>query len=261
MRRRRAAHQESEALIAEAVQIYKKKDSLKKAVDFLIGKNFMANTPHEIANFLRVYKQSFDELAIGDFLGEGGANDVRAHSNRCCGGCVAFSHASFIDGCVSPSHMRLCVCLCVAQEEEFWAQIRFRYTRAVSFVEMDVEQALRLYLTGCGFKLPGEGQKVDRIVDAFSKAFWQDNSGTDFCPFRKPDEVHVTAYAIIMLNTDLHKVNVGAKKKNRITKEAFQKMLRDYDLDKQYVSNLYDSVEAHPIEMEAGAAYCPMTVL
>ena len=29
------------------------------------------------------------------------------------------------------------------------SQIRFRYTRAVSFVEMEMEPALRLYLTGC----------------------------------------------------------------------------------------------------------------
>ena len=33
-------------------------------------------------------------------------------------------------------------------EVEYWSQIRFRYTRAVSFVEMELEPALRLYLTG-----------------------------------------------------------------------------------------------------------------
>jgi len=41
------------------------------------------------------------------------------------------------------------------EEEDYWSQIRFRYTRAVSFVDMDIEPALRLYLTGCGFRLPG----------------------------------------------------------------------------------------------------------
>jgi hypothetical protein len=30
----------------------------------------MPDTPQEIANFLRVYKNSFDPAAIGDFLGE-----------------------------------------------------------------------------------------------------------------------------------------------------------------------------------------------
>lgn len=42
------------------------------------------------------------------------------------------------------------------EEEDYWSQIRFRYTRAVSFVDMDIEPALRLYLTGCGFRLPGK---------------------------------------------------------------------------------------------------------
>jgi Sec7-like guanine-nucleotide exchange factor len=106
---RRAAHQESEELIKEAINIYNQKKSIKKAVDYLISKNFMADTPQEIVNFLRVYKNSFDPISIGEFLGEGG---------------------------VSSTQM------------EYWAQIRFRYTRAVSFVEMDLEPALRLYLTG-----------------------------------------------------------------------------------------------------------------
>ena len=41
-----------------------------------VGKHFMADTPQEIASFLRVYKNSFDPSAIGDFLGEGGFNKI-----------------------------------------------------------------------------------------------------------------------------------------------------------------------------------------
>ncbi len=100
----------------------------------------MEDTPQEIAHFLRVYRQNFDPAAIGDFLGEGGRTDV---------------------------------------EIEYWSQIRFRYTRAISFNDMELEPALRLYLTGSGFRLPGEAQKVDRFVEVFVKTFWQDNSGTE----------------------------------------------------------------------------------
>ncbi|KAJ1422379.1 hypothetical protein B484DRAFT_114680 [Ochromonadaceae sp. CCMP2298] len=131
---RRRAHEEAEQLISEAIKIYAAKQDMKKAVKYLVNKGFMDDTPQEVANFLRVYKNSFDPGAIGDFLGEGGIN---------------------------------------AAEEEYWSQIRFRYTRAVSFVEMDVEPALRLYLTGCGFRLPGEAQKINRYVEAFVQAFWQ----------------------------------------------------------------------------------------
>jgi Sec7-like guanine-nucleotide exchange factor len=103
------AHLESEDIIKTAIEIFHQKKSVEKAVKFLIDKNFMSDTPQEIVNFLRVYKNYFDPISIGDFLGEGGRT---------------------------------------SEEMEYWSQIRFRYTRAVSFVEMELEPALRLYLTG-----------------------------------------------------------------------------------------------------------------
>ena len=214
---RRAVHQESEELLREAIKIYGEKNSLIKAVRYLVSKNFMADTPQEIASFLRVYKNSLDPSAIGEFLGEGGRNNVEA---------------------------------------EYWSQIRFRYTRAVSFVEMDLEPALRLYLTGCGFRLPGESQKVDRFVEVFVKAFWQDNSGTSHCPFSHPDTVHLVTYAIIQLNTDHHRAKLHARSK--MTKEQFIRNLRgadkDHDIDRDYLSRIFENVQAEAIELavEAG---------
>eukprot|EP01038_Epipyxis_sp_PR26KG_P012843 gene12843-17217_t len=217
---RREAHTQAEELINQAIKIYTEKNSLQKAVKYLLSMNFMADTPQEIANFLRVYKNSFDPGAIGDFLGEGGTCPT---------------------------------------EEDYWSQIRFRYTRAVSFVEMDLEPALRLYLTGCGFRMPGEAQKINRFVEVFVKAFWQDNSGTKNAPFRHPDTVHLLSYAIIMLNTDLHKANNdNKKKKNKMTKEAFINNLRgvdqDANIDHDYLSRIYDNVANQPIEMEVRSA-------
>jgi hypothetical protein len=215
---RRAAHQESEELIQQAIKIYTEKSSLKKAVEFLISKGFMADTPQEIANFLRVYKNSFDPSAIGEFLGEGGTNPAA---------------------------------------EDYWSQIRFRYTRAVSFVEMDIEPALRLYLTGCGFRLPGEAQKINRFVEVFVKVFWQDNSGTQYCPFKHTDTVHLLSYAIIMLNTDLHRANAGndhKKGKNKkMTKDEFISNLRGCDqgsdVNREVLSSIYDNIANQPIEL------------
>jgi len=212
---RRAVHQQAEDILQKAIKIYREKTSLKKAVQFLVKNDFMPDTPQEIANFLRVYKNSFDPSAIGDFLGEGGCN---------------------------------------VREEEYWSQIRFRYTRAVSFVELELEPALRLYLTGCGFRLPGEAQKIDRFVEVFQKAFWQDNSGTQYCPFRHPDTVHMVSYATIMLNTDLHRANTDNKKKRKkMTKEEFCRNLRGVDqgqdIDNDYLCRIYDNIAAQPIEL------------
>lgn len=216
VRLRRAAHQESERLIDQAVAIYKEKDSLKKAVNFLLSKSFMPDTPQEIANFLRVYKNNFDAAGIGEFLGEGGVNP---------------------------------------QEEYYWGQLRYRFVRAASFVEMDVEPALRLFLTECGFRLPGEGQKIYRFVEVFVQVFWQDNKGTPNCPFELQDTVFSVAYAIIMLNTDLHRANLDKKRKSdKMTKEQFINNLRGVDngkdIDRDYLARIYDAVELEAINME-----------
>lgn len=211
---RRAVHQEAEDSLKQAIRIFADTGSLKKSIKFLVKQDFMADSPQEIASFLRVYKNSFDPTAIGEYLGEGG---------------------------ITP------------HEEIYWAQIRFRYTRAISFVELEVEPALRLYLTGCGFRLPGEAQKIDRFVEVFVKAFWQDNQGTDCCPFRHPDTVHLLAYAAILLNTDLHRANTDKTKNKKMTKEQFLSNLKDTDqghnIDKEYLSRIYENIKAQPIEL------------
>jgi len=217
VRFKRALYAEKEEILKEAIALYHAKDkNLIKAVRYLVNKHFMEDTPQDIAQFLRLHRSHFDPRAIGDFLGEGGD---------------------------SP------------QEIEYWAQIRFRYSRAISFVDMDVESALRLYLTGSGFRLPGEAQKVDRFVEVFVKVFWQDNSGTERCPFRHPDTVHLLTYAIIMLNTDHHRANVEKKHANRkMTQEQFIKNLRGadmgHDIDANFLRNVFDAVHLNAIELE-----------
>jgi Sec7-like guanine-nucleotide exchange factor len=224
---RRAVHQEAEDFLKQAIKVFSDTGSLKKSIKFLVAKNFMSDNPQEIASFLRVYKNSFDPSAIGEYLGEGG---------------------------VTP------------YEEVYWSQIRFRYTRAISFVELEVEPALRLYLTGCGFRLPGEAQKINRFVEVFVKAFWQDNQGTVYCPFRHPDTVHLLSYAAILLNTDLHRANTDNKKQSKkMTKEQFQNNLKGTDqghnIDIEYLSRIYENIKALPIELavesnEAGGKVC-----
>lgn len=72
------------------------------SVIYLTG--FVSNTPQEIAKFVRIYKNNFDPVEIGDYLGEGGSTEM---------------------------------------EVLFYNQVRYWYTRAVSFVEMEFEPALR----------------------------------------------------------------------------------------------------------------------
>ena len=92
-----------------------------------------------------------------------------------------------------------------------------------------------------GFWLPGEGQKVDRIVEAFSESFWK-HKGAIKEPIASSGAAHTLAFSIIMLNTDLHNVNL----KQRMTKEAFVKNNRGIndgeDFPRDFLLHIYDDI-------------------
>lgn len=54
-------------------------------------------------------------------------------------------------------------------------------------------------------RLPGESQKVDRLVSSFAECYVNDNRDNPSCPFSNSDTPFILSFAIIMLNTDLHR--------------------------------------------------------
>lgn len=63
---------------------------------------------------------------------------------------------------------------------------------------MRLDEALRQLLRE--FKLPGEAQQIDRIMEKFAEAFCKQNPGM----FRTAEDAYRLAFATIMLNTDTH---------------------------------------------------------
>lgn len=63
---------------------------------------------------------------------------------------------------------------------------------------MRLDEALRQLLRE--FKLPGEAQQIDRIMEKFAEAFCKQNPGM----FRAAEDAYRLAFATIMLNTDTH---------------------------------------------------------
>jgi hypothetical protein len=57
-----------------------------------------------------------------------------------------------------------------------------------------------------GFRLPGEAQKIDRLMEKFAERFVKCNPGS----FKSADVAYVLAYSVIMLNTDAHNPQVRA---------------------------------------------------
>lgn len=210
---RKALQMSTQKLLNRAIEMHKKKQPLKKIIKYLVSNDFMPDTPQEIAYFLRIYKTLFDPESIGDFLTETGYTE---------------------------------------EDIEYWEQIRLRYTRASSFVDMHVDSAFRYFLVGCGFKIPGEGQRIGRIIETFSVVYFQDNNGNAFCPFKNKDAVFILCFAIVMLNSDLHKNK--ASKRKKMTKDQFVNNVKGSEdaknLSNEYLEAIYDSVAKVPIEMD-----------
>lgn len=98
------------------------------------------------------------------------------------------------------------------------------------------DSAIRMFLES--FRLPGEAQKIDRIINSFGRHYYKYNSDT----FRSADAAYVLAYSVIMLNTDQHNNQV----KNKMTLESFQRNLRGVndgvDFEKRFLEEIYYSI-------------------
>lgn len=109
--------------------------------------------------------------------------------------------------------------------------------------------ALRLFLGH--FRLPGEAQCIDRIMEAFAHRLFQ-SLGIGK-PFKSADCVFIISFSTIMLNTDLHNSQIPLNKK--MTKEQFIRNNRGIndgeDLPREFLETLYDEIKARQIQVDA----------
>lgn len=120
------------------------------------------------------------------------------------------------------------------------------YIDAKDFSGMEIVAALRFFLEG--FRLPGEAQKIDRLMEKFASRYCECNPNNPL--FTSADTVYVLAFSVIMLTTDLHSPQV----KNKMSKEQYIKLNRGIsdskDLPEEYLSQIYDEISDHEIKMK-----------
>ncbi|ETE63844.1 Brefeldin A-inhibited guanine nucleotide-exchange protein 2, partial [Ophiophagus hannah] len=152
--------------------------------------------------------------------------------------------------------------LCSSQVGEFLGdsnkfnkEVMYAYVDLLDFCGKDFVSALRIFLEG--FRLPGEAQKIDRLMEKFAARYIECNQGQTL--FASADTAYVLAYSIIMLTTDLHSPQV----KNKMTKEQYIKMNRGIndskDLPEEYLSTIYDEIEGKKIAMKDTKEYAITT--
>ena len=71
--------------------------------------------------------------------------------------------------------------------------------------------AARTFLNG--FRLPGEAQKIDRLMEKFAERYVSCNPEA----FKSADVAYVLAYSVIMLNTDAHNPQVKVKMSQQVS--------------------------------------------
>ncbi|CAN1305055.1 Brefeldin A-inhibited guanine nucleotide-exchange protein 1 [Linum perenne] len=110
---------------------------------------------------------------------------------------------------------------------------------------MGFGESIRYFLRG--FRLPGEAQKIDRIMEKFAERYCKCNPNS----FTSADTAYVLAYSVIMLNTDAHNNMV----KDKMSKADFIRNNRGIDdgkdLPEEYLSTIYDQIVKNEIKMNA----------
>jgi len=134
----------------------------------------------------------------------------------------------------------------LGEDKEFNIETLYKYVDKFQFMGTSIDLALREFLAG--FRLPGEAQKIDRMMEKFAARYYEDNTAL----FPSADTPYVLAFAIIMLNTDLHNPNIPADRK--MTKDGFIRQNRGIaggrDLDPEYLYLIFDRIKETPISLK-----------
>ncbi|TYZ62484.1 hypothetical protein PybrP1_001986 [[Pythium] brassicae (nom. inval.)] len=132
------------------------------------------------------------------------------------------------------------------------------YANGFVFQDFSIDVALRAFLGR--FALPGEAQKIDRILQAFAKAYFAANPQDPTCA--SEDAVYTLAFSLVLLNTDAH--NPRLARRFKMGKDDFIRNHRRVGVDgggggrhhlpRAYLAQCYDSFAGSPITLLAQKA-------
>ncbi len=127
--------------------------------------------------------------------------------------------------------------------EEENKKVLSAFTKQINFEGQSFVEGLRTYLRA--FKLPGEAQKIDRLVERFSEAYTAQNPGA----IANQDAAYLLAYQTIMLNTDLHNPSVA----NKMTLDGLNRNLRGQNdggnFEPEFLEGIYNEIKNKPFEL------------
>nr|KAJ3421720.1 GDP/GTP exchange factor for ARF [Polyrhizophydium stewartii] len=121
------------------------------------------------------------------------------------------------------------------------------YVQLCDFRGKRIDEALRILLEK--FRIPGESQQIERIMDAFSHWYFSTIQDDPTREIATESDTAVLAFSVIMLNTDQHNKQV----KRRMTFKDYSKNVRGLnsgkDFSPEYLRSIYDAIKATEIVM------------
>ncbi|ETO23926.1 hypothetical protein RFI_13236 [Reticulomyxa filosa] len=122
-------------------------------------------------------------------------------------------------------------------------KVMHEYINRIQLANMDFVDALRVLCAS--FFLPGEGQKIDRILQRFADRYCEDNPDV----FPNADIAYILAYSCILLHVNVH----SPKVKKKMTKEEFvlqtKGATKDETLSAELLSHIYDNIVAKEMKL------------
>ncbi|CAH8596575.1 unnamed protein product [Schistosoma bovis] len=129
--------------------------------------------------------------------------------------------------------------------KEFNMQVLDAFSKLHDFKDEEFLPALRQFLLS--FQLPGESQKIDRILTSFSERYVEQNPSV----FNSPHEAYVLSYAVILLNTTLHNINAKSQNLGLAEEKTFVRAMMEFDeetnLSEDLVRKIYRAIKTEPL--------------
>lgn len=120
-----------------------------------------------------------------------------------------------------------------------WEEIRREFVRQIDLTDIPFIDAIRYFLTNGGFHLPGESQKIDRILQVFADQYCASNHDVfEITNKKDSDPCFLVAFSVIMLNKLMTS--------HRTTLDEYVRMLRGEnggkDFSLEFLGSIYNSI-------------------
>lgn len=134
------------------------------------------------------------------------------------------------------------------KDREFNRKVFESFLLHLDFQGLSLDEALRRMVLK--FRMPGEAQQIDRIMEMFARRFHAENEGIFSCA----DTAYILAFSLMMLNTDLF--NRSLKESEKMTCDQFCNNNRGIDqgedLPRGMLEDMYGRIKNEEIRMDEG---------